>query len=193
MRRSLAAGSLIAVAILLSACATVPEEIAQPPPGNPGVAAVRADAQRYVGQEVRWGGNVVEAHNDANESYAEIIARDLHRDGRPEGSDMSPGRFIAVFDGFIDPQVYFPGRAITVVGTLEAERTGKIGEREYRYPVVRVHHHLLWRTDEPRDYPPGYRTYYYDPFYPWGPYYYPYPYPRYYPHDPVPRKPHILR
>lgn len=193
MRRLLTTGSLIAAAILLAACATVPKEIAQPPPGNPGMAQVRANPQQYVGQQVRWGGNIVEVHNDADESYAEIIARDLYRDGRPQDNDMSPGRFIAVFDGFIDPEIYYNGRPITVVGTLEAARTGKIGQRDYKYPVVRVQHQLLWRVTQPSDYyAPRYRDYYYDPFYPWGPYYYPYP--GYYPYyDSVPRKPHILR
>jgi outer membrane lipoprotein len=184
-------GSLLIAAIALSACATVPKEIAKPPPGNPGVAQVRADIQHYVGQDVRWGGNIVSVTNDANESSAEIIARDLTRSGRPEISDMSPGRFIAVFEGFIDPEIYYEGRAITVVGTIEGERTGKIGEREYKYPVVKVKHQLLWQMY--RYYPPYYyRSYYYDYYY--DPFFYPYPYPYYYPYYvPAPRKPNILR
>jgi outer membrane lipoprotein len=188
----LTAVTLIITALFLAACATVPREIATPPPGNPTVRQVRAGIQPYIGQEVRWGGNIVEVTNGANESSAEVIARDLRRDGRPEASDMSPGRFIAVFDNFIDPEVYYEGRAITVVGTIEGERKGKIGEREYTYPVVKVIHQMLWRTVYPYDYySPRYRDYYYDPFF-WGPYY---PYPYYYPYSysPVPRKPHILR
>lgn len=193
MRGWLATIGLIVGTIFLSACATVPEEIAKPPKDNPTVKQVRADPNRYVGQDVRWGGNIVEVHNDEEETYIEIIARDLHRDGRPGSSDLSPGRFIAIFDQFLDPEIYYEGRAITVVGTLEGERIGKIGERDYKYPVVRVTHHLLWRAMERDYYSPRYRSYYDDPFYPWGPYYYPSPFYYPYPHSSIPRKPHILR
>ena len=68
---------------------------------------------------------------------------------------------------------------VAINGSIEGERKGKIGEREYTYPVVRVKYQMLWRTVYPYEYYPP--RYYYDPFF-WGPYYYPIPYPYFYPY-----------
>ena len=183
--------SLLA-ALLAVGCATpVPREIGRAPANDISVTQVRADVQRYVGQPVRWGGTIVDMDNDAEESTLEIIARDLRRDGRPAIEDRSPGRFIAVVEGFLDPAIFTEDRDITVFGTIEGEVSGRIGGRSYDYPIVRVQQYQLWRVMDPRPYPaPGYRMYYYDPFYPWG-YYYPYPGFRH--HEPVPRRPNVLR
>lgn len=180
------------LAVLVTACATtVPKDIGRAPAEDFSVAQVRADIPRYVGTPVRWGGTIVELDNEADESTIEIIARELRRDGRPRGDDASPGRFIAVIDGFLDPAIFTEDRDITVFGTVEGEIAGQIGERSYNYPVVRVQSYQLWRYADARGYPPpGYRVYYYDPFYPWG-YYYPY---RYWPpSEPAPSRPNVLR
>jgi outer membrane lipoprotein len=175
-------------AMLMSGCATtVSERIARAPADDLGVLETRGDIDAHTGQAVRWGGTIVAVDNDAGESRLEIIARPLRKDGRPLDVDTSPGRFIAVVDDFLDPAIFTEGRDITIYGTIEGERTGRIGERDYTYPVLKVVEYQLWRTFDSRDYPPGYRSmYYYDPWYsPWGPYYHPFP--RY--RDPPPRLP----
>lgn len=164
------------VAATLGACSIVPKELRQAPADNPVIAEVRADGERHIGREVRWGGTIIGTDNGQAETRIEIVARDLVRSGRPLNTDHSIGRFIAVIDGFIDPAVYAEGRDITVAGVIAGLEPGRIGDHDYSWPVIRVHHHFLWppRTD-PRDYPPGY-YYHYDP---WYPYYYHYPrYPR---------------
>lgn len=168
---------LVALAALAAGCATtVPERIARPPAADLGVTQARAEPDAHRGEAVRWGGTIIAVDNDADESRLEIIARPLRRDGRPLEVDSSAGRFMVVVDGFLDPAIFVEGRDITVYGLLEGERTGRIGDRDYTYPLVRAVEYQLWRTTEPRNYAPGYRSYYYyDPWYsPWGPYYRPY-------------------
>lgn len=170
-------------AILLAGCATnVPKAIKEAPPGNPMVAEVRSDTQRFIGTHVRWGGTIATLDNQASETWVEIVARELDRSGQPRLTDRSAGRFIAVIDGFLDPALYAEGREITVSGVIEDEITRKIGDYDYTFPRVRVNDYLLWPQrlePDPRDYPP---YWYYDPWYRWYPYYYP---PRYYHHPPA--------
>ena len=185
--------ALSLLAMLAAGCASnVPRGISTAPSADLTVADVRTDIPRHVDTSVRWGGTIVAIENDDEQSRVEIISRKLRRDGRPLDEDGSFGRFIAVFDGFLDPAVYFEGRDITVFGAVEGEFAGQIGNRAYTYPLVRVQEHQLWRrfsSTDPYPYMPGYRLYYYDPFYyPWG-YYHP---PRFRP-DPTPSRPSILR
>jgi hypothetical protein len=59
--------------------------------------------------------------------------------------------------------------------------------------VVQLEEYQLRRPVDARDYPPGYRVYYYDPFYyPWGGHYYPYhrPWPQ---QQALPSRPNVLR
>lgn len=164
-------GLLLLGVSVLGACSIVPKELRQAPKDNPVLVEVRADVERHVGREVRWGGMILEVDNDQTETRIEIVARDLLRSGRPVIADRSQGRFIAVMDGFVDPAVYAEGRDITVGGVIIGIEPGKIGEHDYTWPVIRVHHDFLWPpySDPRRDYPPRY-YYHYDP---WYPYFYP--------------------
>lgn len=166
------AGLILLGASILTACSIVPRELRQAPRDNPVLTEVRADADRFAGREVRWGGTIVGVDNDQLETRIEIVARDLLRSGRPADTDQSVGRFIAVFDGFRDPAIYAEGRDITIGGAVIGIEPGRIGDHDYTWPVIRVHHHLLWppRADPRRDYPARY--YYHDP---WPYYYYPWP------------------
>lgn len=171
-------GSMLAgllCALLVAGCATtIPKEISTAPAGGPTVAEVRVDAQQFTGARVRWGGTIAGVDNQANETWVEVVARELDRSGQPRPTDRSAGRFIAIIDGFIDPALYGEGREITVAGVVEDEVTRKIGDFDYTFPRVRADNYLLWplrHEPDPRDYPP---YWYYDPWYPWYPYYYPY-------------------
>jgi outer membrane lipoprotein len=183
MKLGLLPVALLSVLLLAGCASNIPKTISTPPSGNPMVAEVRSDVQRFTGAHVRWGGTIATLENQANETWIEIIARELDRSGQPRLTDRTSGRFIAIIDGFLDPALFTEGRELTVAGVMEGETTRKIGEYDYNFPLVRVDNYLLWplRPDPSTyDYPP---YWYYDPWYPgypWYPYYYPYRH--YYPH-----------
>lgn len=153
----------------LAGCATTPEPLRDVPEGFPSPDAVRADPERYAEETVRWGGRIVDIENAAGETRMMVLARTLDGRGRPGDGDGG-GRFLARFDGFLDPAEYGPGREVTVVGEVAGVATREVGEYPYRYPVVAARRHVLWA--EPEALPP---PRYYDPWY--GPYYSPfYPY-----------------
>ncbi|MGD8614043.1 MAG: Slp family lipoprotein [Gammaproteobacteria bacterium] len=170
------------MSLLLSACASsVPLEIREAPADNPTFEQVSKAPQDYRDREVRWGGGILETENRQESTRVTVLARPLGSDGRPEDTDDSPGRFIAIMPEFLDPMVYSEDRRLTVTGRLLGTETDKVGEFSYTYPVVEVRHHYLWPRETTRAYPPPYYRYpwwyydpwYYDPWYrPWYPYWY---------------------
>jgi outer membrane lipoprotein len=163
---------LLAISVVLAGCAsTIPPEISSPPANSPTVSIARGGIEPFLGSEVRWGGLIVSVQNRENDTRIEIVARELNSSGRPLDSDFSPGRFIAVLEGFIDPAVYAEKRQITVYGMLLESVDQLIDQHVYAYPVVAARSYMLWQPLPERD-PYMYSPYWYDPWYgPWhGPY-----------------------
>jgi outer membrane lipoprotein len=141
----LRAGFAALIVVALAACTRPPKNLA----GEYAPLTV-ADAQRQgaEGTAVRWGGALVEARPGQDRTCFEIVSRPLDREARPTFSDESHGRFIACAPGFYDPSVYAPGREITVAGALHGTTTRKVGQYDYRFPLVDATAVQLW--EEPR-------------------------------------------
>lgn len=167
---------LLTVVLALGACATyVPEPIKTAPAGNPSLAEVRTNPERFVGSRVRWGGTIVEVQNRADETLVQIVARELTDDGKPKAGDRSSGRFIARADGFLDPAIYADGRRLTVTGEVTGLQVKEVGEYDYRFPVIDVEASYLWPREieavrGPRYYDPYWDPFWYDPWYPYRPF-----------------------
>jgi outer membrane lipoprotein len=170
---------ILLLTLLLSACASqVPQSIREAPAGMPSLQQVRANASDYLGQQVRWGGIIIETVNREDATWLTLLGRPLYKGGKPKITDDSAGRFIAIVPEFLDPQVYATDRRVTVSGTLLRTETGQVGDYPYTYPVVQSDAWYLWpkETEPPYAYryPGWYDPWYYDPWYP--PYAYPYRY-----------------
>lgn len=166
---------LLPLLFTLYACTSaVPDIVRTAPQGNPSVPLVMSAPERYLNTTVRWGGTIANVQNLSGETRVEIVARELDSEGEPKDIDRSEGRFIAIFNKFLDPAIYAPDRNLTVVGLFSGTTVKQLGNMEYRYPVVKVAASYLWPKPAPR-------YEYYDPFFydPWYPYWYPYPWYRY--------------
>jgi outer membrane lipoprotein len=137
--------SLILIISLTGCASDIPPEIKTAPQNSPTVSMARADSGRFVGDLVRWGGVIAKVENRQNQTWIEIVARELDSSGRPRDGDFSPGRFIAVLPGFLDPAVYAKARAITVSGILEGSINQLIGQHSYSYLKVLADSHVLWK------------------------------------------------
>ena len=93
------------IALLAGCASTPPAAISRSPAPSLTLAEVRAQPERFLGSEVRWGGVITAVENKAQVTWIEVLARDLKKDGKPRLDDGSEGRFIASFSGFADPQV----------------------------------------------------------------------------------------
>jgi len=174
MRQFKIFSGLVFVIAIVGGCASKPPAaISKIPADNPSLAEVRLGIDQYVGAEVRWGGEISKVENRADQTWIEIVRRQLRGDGKPKTSGKSDGRFIASFTGFADPVVYEVGRLLTIVGTIDNKIERPIGEYDYVFPIVTVEGSYLWKATtvaQYPNYPPPW--WYYDPrFYYPGPYY----------------------
>ena len=131
----------VAAVLLLAGCTTLPRPLqGEFAPLQP------ADAARdgAVGAPVRWGGRIVSVQPEADRTCFEIVAITLGRDARPLRRDHSPGRFLACRAGYYEPEIFQPGRDVTLVGRVEGFETRKVGDFDYRYPRIDAGVVYLW-------------------------------------------------
>lgn len=163
----------ITMLIALSACSShIPTVISNPATPSPDLTQVQSSPEDYLSKELRWGGIILGIENKKDTSQLTIIAYPLSDNGEPQISKQSTGRFIAIINGFLEPTIYAAERKMTFVGNLLKTETQKIGEFDYKHPVIQVAHYYLWPAETDYDeanYPP---YWWHDPWYhPYYPYY----------------------
>ncbi|MDE8755788.1 Slp family lipoprotein [Pectobacterium polaris] len=148
-------GMLVATALLLSGCVTVPDAIkgTSPTPQDDLVRVMNAP-QIYVGQESRFGGRVVSIRNEANKTRLEIASMPLDSGAKPLLDMPSEGRFIAYVSRFLEP-VDFKDQLVTVVGPIVGTEQGAIGDKPYRYVVIDAQGYKRWNVVQRLMVPPG--------------------------------------
>ncbi len=134
---------------------------------------VREDPDAYKGKLVLWGGVIIGAKNVKEGTLIEVLQRPTDRSGRPKDVDESDGRFMALYDGYLDVAIYAQGRGVTVAGEVQGKRVQPLGEIEYQYPLIAIKEIDLVKEERPSPYPYWwYAPYWYPPWW-----YYPYRYP----------------
>jgi outer membrane lipoprotein len=161
-------GIVLGLLVLWSACARPPAALR----GTfPPLGVRDAQQEGQVGERVRWGGQIVATHPANDETCLEVVAKPLDREAHPMRTDQSDGRFLACAPGFYDPEVYAPGREVTVVGTVAGSEMRRVGGYQYRSPRLNAETVYLWPRIDPRAayaYPyPYYDDPFWDPW--WGP------------------------
>lgn len=130
-----------AAALLLAGCVTAPKALqGEFSVIEPGQAA----RDGRVGDRVRWGGRIVGVAPEAARTCFEVVGVRLGSDGRPLSRDQSSGRFLACRTGFYDPEVFLPGREVTITGQVDGHEDRKVGEYDYRYPRLAADVIFLW-------------------------------------------------
>ncbi len=143
---------LIALLAILSfaGCAhVVSQEMRDRAEPNLDTARFFADPEAYSGKIVILGGIIASSRNAKDGTYIEVLQKPLNYRGIPEDSDLSYGRFIVFYEGFLDPAVYSQGKIMTAAGEVIGIRTGNLGEMQYRYPLIKGKEvHLIERGGE---------------------------------------------
>jgi outer membrane lipoprotein len=165
------------LSLLLSGCAyPISKELRQEAKESPAFAMILQNPTAYTGSVVIWGGRIIQTLNTKEGTKILVLEIPLDYEERPEAKRYSRGRFIAKAPKYLDPEVYKPGRKITVAGEVIGKEVKPLGNTEYTYPVVRIKEIHLWRRDGVYVYP--YPYYGYGPGW-WGPW----PYYGYWPDD----------
>ena len=164
MNRLIRTTCLLAITCLLPvACTSIPVQL----DGEYSALTPENATEDDVKTPVRWGGIVLETRPEEDFTCFEILSRQLGSSMRPVYSDQADGRFIACKSGFYDPEVFEKGREVTLTGEIIYMDTRKVGEYDYKYPVVDIEFMSLWPVRRQRVY-----IGVYDPFHP---YYWHYP------------------
>jgi outer membrane lipoprotein len=134
------------------------------------------DPGAYKGKMVLLGGVIVKTENKKEGTLLEIYQTEMDSYGRPINTDVSQGRFLALYEGFLDSEIYSKGRKITVAGVVDGEEVMKLGEIDYRYPYLSVQEIHVWEEEQRYvyHYHHGYShdSVWYDPYYRYYPYWF---------------------
>jgi len=150
--------------LLLNACAPViSPQLMEQVDRNLTYGSLASRPDEAKGKIVLLGGTVVQTVPKAKETEIEVVQKQVSSSGEPYLTDKSEGRYLVVVDRFLDPAIYRPGRDITVAGKVQGSVLRRLGEIEYRYPVIAALEIYLWKE-------------------PFSPQAYPYPYPFGYPY-----------
>ena len=105
------------------------------------------DPEGCKGKVVLVGGQIVSTTVREDESWVEVVQQPLDWKQRPQNTDVSYGRFLVRFQGFLDPAIYAAGKKITVLGEVLGKKVQPLNEMEYTYVVLLPQEHYLWKPD----------------------------------------------
>ncbi len=135
---------VLITALFIAACAVTPALDASGVNSRATPFDVSQDIDLARGKTVQWGGRILKVRNDAQQTRLEVLSFPLRRNGVPNESRRSTGRFLLLRAGFLEPIDYAPGRYVTVVGEIVGLERGRVGTAEYPLPVVRSRQTKLW-------------------------------------------------
>jgi len=168
---------LIIAANLYTGCAhVISKDALKSVNRNITFAELRKSPQYYQGEMVLLGGVIVRVKYKEDVTLLEIYQTEMNREDRPVDLDVSGGRFLAQYGGFLDRAIYRKGREVTIAGIVKGVKIMKLGEIDYHYPYILIKDIHLWKVEEPRtcDPYPWYPIGLWGMRGPWGPWYYPY-------------------
>ena len=122
--------------------------------------------EAHKGEVVIWGGTIISTRNLKEGTLVEVLQKPLRFGKAPAEGDASEGRFLALYDGYLDTAIYAKDREITLAGTVLGRRTQPLDEIEYAYPLIRVKELHLW-DERSKDSPDYYPHPFHYPYRPW--------------------------
>jgi outer membrane lipoprotein len=154
------------VSLLFTGCAVMSQQVRdQALPQLPFNELVDHVAQ-YQGQVVIAGGYIVSVQNLEKQTRIVAVQTPLGIGQQPKSKDLSQGRLILIYNGFLDPEIYTKDRQITVGGPILGS-SAQEAHAPYPYLKIEVQDIHLWPLPEPVPVDP----FWYDDFwypYPWG-------------------------
>ncbi len=102
------------------------------------------EADEYSDRTVILGGYILETKNLASETILKVLQVPFRVGEEPDSRDLSQGRFIVYYNGFLDPEVYAKDRAITVAGRVMGSAVEKNGEEHIQYLKIETREIYLW-------------------------------------------------
>ncbi|WP_456405324.1 Slp family lipoprotein [Thiolapillus sp.] len=138
------------IALLLAACST--SGGVQSYAISPASLSLSADAG-VKGKDFTWGGSVLSIKNLPDHTLLEVMAYPLDSKGAPNVGGGAQGRFLADYTGFLEPADFPSGQLLTVTGPMLGYKDGRVGEADYRYPVLQAVQIQRWENTRSQQQP----------------------------------------
>lgn len=150
------------VVMLAAACTPLPQAVKMAPQPDIQLSQVQKDSAHYVGNTVRWGGQVVSVYPDGSGSTILVAQFKLNSYGRPKIDKTSHDYFLVHSKKTIDPDVYDPDTLITVIGKTSGDKTIQVNKHDLTAPQVEADQVYRWPNKfYVEDYDsPNYRNFY---------------------------------
>lgn len=91
-----------------------------------------------IGGSYLWGGKILSINNDEGITQLTVVSFPLSDSELPSVKELSTGRFIAHYQGFLEPTDYKIGKQVIILGDLTGFKDGKVSEASYSFPMLRV-------------------------------------------------------
>ena len=76
----------------------------------------------HKGKTILISGIILGSKNTKKGTLIEILQKPANIDGRPKDVDDSDGRFLALYDGYLDTAIYSSGRDVAVAGEITGKK-----------------------------------------------------------------------
>lgn len=106
------------------------------------------DVNKYKGDTVILGGYVISVENRSDHTRIVALQSPLGIGEKPKDKDLSQGRLMLNYNGFIDPEVYTKDRKITVGGKIISSSASD-PKASYPFLEVEVKEIHLWAVEKP--------------------------------------------
>lgn len=134
------------VLLTLAACApAISKNLQQQADSSLSFPVLAADPEAHRGRIVILGGVIAQTTPKPGQTELEIVQKPLDYFNEPKIGDDSQGRFLVIADRFLDPLIYRKDRRITVAGEVTGSEIRKLGDLDYRYPVISSRELKLWQ------------------------------------------------
>ena len=155
----------VGAAMLWSGCASViSKDVLREVNRDISFADLQKDPEDYIGEMVLLGGVIIKMTYKEDGTFLEIYQTAIDDEEKPMDLDVSKGRFLARYKGFLESGIYGKGRKVTIAGTVEGVKVLKIGDLDYHYPYLLIREIHLWKKEQA-----VYEPYPWYPIGPWGP------------------------
>lgn len=135
--RSLYILSAVFFIVLATGCAPkIPADVTTRVTWEGAFETLQADPMAYENEFLILGGKILSTENYESQSVITVLQYPLDNAGRPRPEKESGGRFLIRSGAFADPEIYVPGKLVTVAGKVTGEEQHPIGEFQYRHPVI---------------------------------------------------------
>ncbi len=131
--------------LIMSSCASViSKNVMKEVDTDLGFDQLKKDPDAHAGKIVLLGGSIIKTENVADKTNIFVLQRPLEFRNEPSSKDISKGRFIVTVPGFLDPEIYRPGRKITIAGAVMGKEVHPLDEIDYIYPIITKKELYLW-------------------------------------------------